>query len=61
MHTFLEMIDVRWGPTAHKVFRFFAFATNLIVTGILLLGGAAVMSAASSMPTVAALFLILSA
>ena len=61
MHTSLEMINVRWGPTAHKVFRFFAFATNLIVTGMLLLGGVAVMSAASSMPSVAELLLILSA
>jgi len=58
MHTFLEMIDVRWGKPAHMTFLFFAFATNLIVTGMLLLGGAAVINQTSSMPTEAALFLI---
>eukprot|EP00967_Tisochrysis_lutea_P140368 scaffold256424_cov32-Tisochrysis_lutea.AAC.1 len=58
MHTFLEMIDVRWGKPAHMTFLFFGFATNLIVTGMLLLGGAAVVYQTSSMATEAALFLI---
>lgn len=58
MHTFLEMIDVRWGKAAHMTFLFFGFATNLIVTGMLLLGGAAVVYQTSSMATEAALFLI---
>ena len=49
MHTFLEMIDVRWGKPAHLTFLFFGICTNLIVTGMLLQGGAAVVNAASGM------------
>jgi len=58
MHTFLEMIDVRWGKLAHLTFLFFAICTNLIVTGMLLQGGAAVVNAASGMHIIAANFLI---
>lgn len=39
-HTFLEMVKARWGKTAHFVFTYYAFATNLIVTSMLILGGA---------------------
>jgi urea-proton symporter len=31
-HTFLELIDVRWGQTAHSVFMFFGIATQTIVS-----------------------------
>jgi Na+/proline symporter len=58
MHTFLEMIDVRWGKKAHMTFLFFGICTNLIVTGMLLQGGAAVVNAASGMHIIAANFLI---
>jgi len=58
MHTFLEMIDVRWGKQAHMTFLFFGICTNLIVTGMLLQGGAAVVNAASGMHIIAANFLI---
>jgi len=57
-HTFLEIVDVRWGKTAHLVFMFFAFCTNILVTGMLLLGGAAVMEAVSGMDRQLACFLI---
>ena len=39
-HTFLEMVKARWGTLAHIVFTYYAFATNLIVTSMLILGGA---------------------
>jgi len=48
-HTFLEIIDARWGKAAHLTFLCFAFFTNFLVTGMLLLGGAAVINAASGM------------
>ena len=41
MHTMLETIHIRWGETSHKVFIFFAFMCNCIVTSMLLLGGSA--------------------
>jgi SSS family transporter len=57
-HTFLEMIDVRWGKCAHITFLFFAIATNIIVSSMLLLGGCAVMDAAAKVPIEASSFLI---
>ena len=38
-HTFLEMIQVRWGKAAHLTFFFFGICANLIVSSMLLLGG----------------------
>merc|ERR1719453_2877952 len=57
-HTVCEMVDVRWGKSAHMTFIFFCFLTNIIVTSMLLLGGSAVMEAASGVPIEAANFLI---
>jgi len=57
-HTFLEFIDARWGTVAHMTFLIFAFFTNFLVTGMLLLGGSAVMNAASGMDKVLCSFLI---
>jgi len=48
-HTFLEIIDARWGTCAHLTFLIFGFFTNFLVTGMLLLGGSAVMNAVSGM------------
>ena len=48
-HTFLEIVDARWGFGAHITFAVFAMFTNFLVTGMLLVGGAAVMNAASGM------------
>jgi len=41
-HTFPEIINARFGVSAHKVFLFFELMTNTIVTAMLVLGGAAV-------------------
>ena len=57
-HTFLEMVKVRWGKAAHFVFTYYAFATNLIVTSMLILGGADCMAATSGMNVYVASFLI---
>ncbi|KAL6756843.1 hypothetical protein V8C86DRAFT_1810197 [Haematococcus lacustris] len=58
VHTVLEIIKARWGMTAHKVFMFFCLATNVIVTAMLILGGAAVINALSGVDIYAAAFLI---
>ncbi|KAG2496328.1 hypothetical protein HYH03_005559 [Edaphochlamys debaryana] len=58
IHTFLEVIRYRWGTTAHIVFTIYGFLTNLIVTAMLILGGAAVMEALSGVSVYAASFLI---
>ncbi|DBA80299.1 TPA: hypothetical protein ACH3X2_007429 [Trebouxia sp. C0005] len=57
-HTVLEIVHARWGNTAHLVFFFFCFLTNIIVSAMLILGGAAVMTALTGMNTIAAAFLI---
>ena len=43
--TFLRVIHARFGRTTHIVFVVFAFATNLIVTAMLMTGGAAIANA----------------
>ena len=53
-----EVILYTWGRTAHKVFLGFALVTNVIVTAILLLGGAAVVTSRTGMNINAASFLI---
>lgn len=57
-HTFLEIIKVRWGTLAHIVFVVFAFLTNIIVTSMLILGGAATVNALTGINTDLASFLI---
>ena len=46
-HTICEIIDARWGANVQKVFIFFCFLTNVIVSSMLVLGGAATVNAAS--------------
>ncbi|GIL80103.1 hypothetical protein Vretimale_12924 [Volvox reticuliferus] len=58
IHTFLEIIRCRWGTTAHVIFTVYGFLTNIIVTAMLILGGAAVMEALSGVSVYAASFLI---
>ena len=41
MHTYLEVIKLRWGTFSHVVFIVFGLMCNMIVTSMLLLGGAA--------------------
>ncbi|KAJ7653109.1 urea transporter [Mycena polygramma] len=57
-HTWLEIVDARWGKTAHLVFMFFGLATNIIVSSMLVLGGSATVTDLTGMSTVAACFLI---
>ena len=48
-HTMCEMVQARWGKAAHITFILFAFLTNIIVTSMLLLGGAATVNALTGM------------
>ncbi|KIX04759.1 uncharacterized protein Z518_05629 [Rhinocladiella mackenziei CBS 650.93] len=57
-HTFLEIIQVRYGNFAHCVFIFFALVTNILVGSQLLLGGSAVVTSLTGMNVYAAIFLI---
>ena len=54
----LEIIGVRWGTAAHLVFMFFAFCTNILVSAMLILGGAAVTTALTGVDIYAASMLI---
>jgi len=57
-HTICEMVLARWGKAAHLTFLFFCFLTNVIVTSMLLLGGAATVNALTGMDINIASFLI---
>lgn len=57
-HTFPEMMYVRYGKHAHKVFLFFALLTNTIVTAMLVLGGAAVVNSLTGVDITLAAFLL---
>ena len=48
----------RWGKAAHLTFLFFALLANVIVTSMLLLGGAATVNALTGVDTNLASFLI---
>ena len=57
-HTFLEIIRARFGAGTHKIFLGFALTCNMMVTGMLLLGGAAVVNGLTGMDISLAAFLI---
>jgi len=57
-HTMCEMVLARWGKPAHITFILFAFMTNIIVSSMLLLGGAATVNALTGMDIDLASFLI---
>jgi len=57
-HTFLELVYARWGKTSHIVFMVYAFMCNMIVSAMLLLGGAAVVNALTGVDLNLASFLI---
>lgn len=57
-HTFLEIIYARYGKVAHICYLFYALATNILVTAMLLTGGSAVVNDLTGMNTVAACFLL---
>jgi len=48
-HTVCEIVKARWGFTAHITFLIFCFLANIIVTSMLLLGGAATVAALTGM------------
>ncbi|KAJ7181472.1 solute symporter family transporter [Mycena crocata] len=57
-HTFLEVIQTRYGTATHWLFICFALLTNILVGSQLLLGGSAVVTALTGMNVYAAIFLI---
>ena len=57
-HTMCEIVNARWGKAAHLTFLFFALCANVIVTTMLLLGGAATVEALTGMDYRLASFLI---
>jgi Na+/proline symporter len=57
-HTVAEIVNARWGKSAHMTFLFFCFCANIIVTSMLLLGGAATVEALTGVDYRLASFLI---
>lgn len=57
-HTFLEAIKARYGAPAHFTFITFGLITNLLVSLMLIAGGAATVNALTGMHAVAAIFLM---
>lgn len=57
-HTVAEIVNARWGNKAHMTFLFFCFCANIIVTSMLLLGGAATVEALTGMQYELASFFI---
>lgn len=57
-HTVCEIVNARWGKAAHITFLFFSFCATIIVTSMLLLGGAATVEALTGMDYRLASFLI---
>ena len=57
-HTVAEIVNARWGKVAHLTFLFFCFCANVIVTSMLLLGGAATVEALTGMKYELASFFI---
>ncbi|ROT35093.1 urea active transporter [Sodiomyces alkalinus F11] len=56
-HTFLEVVKARYGAVTHSVFIVFCCFTNILVTSMLLTGGAAVVEHLTGVPTAATVFL----
>jgi len=58
MHTFMEIVKARFGTRTHIVMIVFALTTNVIVTSMLLLGGASTIEDLTGMSKLTAAFLI---
>ncbi|TVY41695.1 putative urea active transporter [Lachnellula subtilissima] len=56
--TFLEIIRVRYGTTAHFSFMFFSLASNILVVSSILIGGAAAINSLTGMSVYASLWLL---
>ncbi|KAG5957011.1 hypothetical protein E4U58_006313 [Claviceps cyperi] len=57
-HTFLEVIRARYGAPAHLTFICFGLVTNILVSLMLIAGGAATVNALTGVHAVAAIFLM---
>lgn len=57
-HTYLEIIKSRYGSATHGIYCFWGFATNVLVTAMLLTGGSAVVHDLTGMNVVAACLLL---
>ena len=57
-HTYLEIVQKRYGGITHGIYCFWGFATNVLVTAMLLTGGSAVVHDLTGMNVVAACLLL---
>ncbi|TIA86102.1 hypothetical protein E3P99_03788 [Wallemia hederae] len=57
-HSFVEIAGARWGKFGHYLFLFFGFCCNLIVSAMLILGGAETVSSLTDVPVMACIWLI---
>lgn len=57
-HTVLEIVRLRYGTTAHCIFIFLCFVTNLLSVTAMILGAAGVITALTGMHIVASTFLL---
>ncbi|CAI5000746.1 AVN_HP_G0101950.mRNA.1.CDS.1 [Saccharomyces cerevisiae] len=57
-HTYLELVRTRYGKIGHGCYLFYAIATNILVTSMLLTSGSAVFSDLTGMNTIASCFLL---
>lgn len=57
-HTFPEIVLSRHGKIAHAVYLFFGWATNMLVSACLVLGGSQVVGALSGISVYAACFIV---
>jgi SSS family transporter len=55
--TFLQVIRVRWGKPMHCLYVAYSLGTNVLVSSMLVLGGAETVNALTGMPTLAAAFI----
>ncbi|EPQ30416.1 uncharacterized protein PFL1_01942 [Pseudozyma flocculosa PF-1] len=58
VHTYLELVRLRFGLLPHLTYIFFALATNILVCSSVLLGGAAAINAITGVNVYASLFLL---
>ena len=58
MHTYLEVIKIRWGTVSHVVFMVFGLMCNVIVTSMLMLGGCATIEDLTGMSKTWSAFLV---
>merc|ERR1719213_741358 len=58
MHTFMEIVKARFGTATHITMIIFALTTNVIVTSMLLLGGASTIEDLTGMSKLTAAFMI---